>query len=344
MEGFMLVLHPLNERNLFVRYENNPILTASHWPYDVNTVFNPGATLLKDGTTILLCRVEDRSGRSHLSIARSANGVNGWQVDLTPALQPDLPAHPEEIWGLEDPRITYLSDLEKYAITYTAYSQNGPGVAIALTKDFQIFERLGMVLPPEDKDAALFPTKFNNRWTILHRPLQQASIRYPWWQKHLDPSGAHIWISYSTDLRQWEDHAVALQARHGAWWDANKIGLSPPPLRTNEGWLFIYHGVRQAASGPIYRLGLALFDINNPERCILRGDSWVFGPEAPYERSGEIDNVVFPCGYTIRPDNDTLFIYYGAADTCICLATSKISDLLIWLKTYGKPSVPGEDE
>ena len=108
-----------------------------------------------------------------------------------------------------------------------------------------------------------------------------------------------------------------LEARKGAWWDANKIGLSPPPIETPQGWLVIYHGVRQTAAGAIYRLGLALFDLQAPEHCIKRGDEWIFGPQERYEQRGDVDNVVFPCGYTIASDGDTMHLYYGAADTSI---------------------------
>ena len=127
-----------------------------------------------------------------------------------------------------------------------------------------------------------------------------------------------------------------LEGRDGGWWDARKIGLSPPPIETPEGWLVIYHGVRQPCSGCIYRLGLALFDLEAPEICLLRGDQWVFGPQEPYELLGDVGNVVFPCGYTIGPDGDTIHLYYGAADTSMALATGSIKSCLDWLHTHGK--------
>jgi predicted GH43/DUF377 family glycosyl hydrolase len=145
-----------------------------------------------------------------------------------------------------------------------------------------------------------------------------------------------MWISYSADLHHWGDHKLILEARVGGWWDANKIGLSSPPIETSDGWLVIYHGVKQNAAGCIYRLGLALFDLNEPERCLMRGDEWMFSPEEPYERRGDVDNVVFPCGSTLAPDGDTLRIYYGAADTSIALATASVSAMLQWLKEQGK--------
>jgi predicted GH43/DUF377 family glycosyl hydrolase len=126
-----------------------------------------------------------------------------------------------------------------------------------------------------------------------------------------------------------------LESRRGAWWDANKIGLSPPPILTPQGWLVIYHGVRQSAAGAIYRLGLALFDLQEPEVCLKRGDEWIFSPQKPYEQRGDVDNVVFPCGCTIAPDGDTLRLYYGAADTSIALATGSVRGMLEWLGRNG---------
>lgn len=303
---------------LFSRHSDNPILTASDWPYAVNSVFNPGATLLPDGTTLLLCRVEDRRGLSHLTVARSVNGIDNWQIDSRPTFAADPINFPEELWGVEDPRITYVEELKKYAIVYTAYTRDGPGVSLALTEDFSQFERLGVIMAPEDKDAALLPHRIDGQWALIHRPVSAPR--------------AHMWISFSENLYHWGRHKLMLEARRGAWWDANKIGLSPPPILTAKGWLVIYHGVRQTAAGAIYRLGLALFDLMNPEVCLKRGDEWIFGPEETYERRGDVDNVVFPCGTTIAPDGDTVRLYYGAADTSIAMATGSIHALLLALE------------
>ena len=303
---------------LFHRHRLNPILTAADWPYPVNSVFNPGATLLPDGTTLLLCRVEDRRGHSHLCVARSANGVDNWRIDPQPTLLGDPEHFPEELWGIEDPRITYVQELSKYAVVYTAYTRDGPGVSLALTEDFHDFERYGVIMPPEDKDAALLPRRIGDRWALIHRPVSAPR--------------AHMWMSYSRDLRHWGDHKIMLEARRGAWWDANKIGLSPPPIETPKGWLVIYHGVRQTAAGSIYRLGLALFDLQRPEICLKRSDEWVFGPQQSYEQRGDVDNVVFPCGYALGPDGDAIRLYYGAADTSIALATASVRSLIEWLQ------------
>ena len=305
---------------LFQRHERNPILTAAQWPYPVNSVFNPGAALLPDGITLLLCRVEDRRGHSHLCAARSANGIDGWKIDTQPTLMPDPEHFPEELWGIEDPRITFVSELSKYAVVYTAYTRDGPGVSLALTEDFHHFERYGLIMQPEDKDAVLLPHRIDGNWALIHRPVTSP--------------GGHMWISYSSNLRHWGSHKLMLEARLGGWWDANKIGLASPPIETAKGWLVIYHGVRQNAAGSIYRLGLALFDLHTPEICLKRSDEWIFGPEEPYERRGDVDNVVFPCGCTIAPDGDTIRLYYGAADTSIALATGSVYAILEWLERH----------
>ncbi len=235
---------------------------------------------------------------------------------------PDPEHFPEELWGIEDPRITFVEELGKYAIAYTAFSKGGPGVALALTEDFRTFQRYGLVMQPDDKDAALLPRRVDGNFALIHRPSTQEL-------------GAHVWLSLSPDLQNWGSHKPMLTARRGGWWDANKVGLSPPLIETPQGWLMLYHGVRQTAAGALYRVGVALFDLAEPSTLLARGDSWVFGPEARYEREGDVANVVFPCGVTIGDDGDTINMYYGAADTCLALAKGSISQVLAWLARHG---------
>src|SRR4029077_3452902 len=165
---------------LFRRHNGNPILTAADWPYPANSVFNPAATLLPDGTTLLLCRVEDRRGHSHLCAARSANGVDGWVIDREPTLQADPERYPEELWGIEDPRITFVEELGKYVVAYTAFSKGGPGVALATNEHCRSFERCCLVMQPDDKDGALMPMRVDGSFVLIHRPMTD--------------SGAHVWM------------------------------------------------------------------------------------------------------------------------------------------------------
>jgi predicted GH43/DUF377 family glycosyl hydrolase len=316
-------MHEHESRELFIRHPGNPILTCDDLAYPANSVFNPAATLV-DGKTVLLLRVEDRRGLSHLTVARSDDGATGWTVDPSPTLVPSPETHPEELWGIEDPRITYLREEERWYIVYTAFSRGGPLVSIASTQDFRSFERLGPATPPEDKDAALLPVRIDGRWVMLHRPSPTSASL-----------GAHIWISFSPDLKHWGEHRILLRARQGAWWDANKIGLSPPPLETERGWLLMYHGVRTTAAGSLYRLGLALLDLEDPTRVIRRSDEWIFTPVEEYERSGDVGDVVFPCGWTVQ--DGRIYLYYGAADTSVCLATADLDDVLDWLEAHERP-------
>ncbi len=314
-----------SRQTLFTRSAKNPILTAQDWPYPAHTVFNPGATRLKDGTTLLLCRVEDFRGISHLTVARSKNGVDGWEIDKVPTMFPDPEHRPEELWGLEDPRIIFMPEKERYFITYTAYTRSGPGVAIASTEDFVEFEHGGMIMQPDDKNAALLPRTFDGNYVLLHRPVTDHT--------------AGIWIARSPDLINWGSHELLLPARRGGWWDANRIGLACPPIETDRGWLVFYHGVRSNGAGVLYRVGVALFELEHPDHCLLRGDGWVFGPVEPYETAGDVAYVVFPCGYTLADDGETLNIYYGAADTCIGLATTTLTKVFTWLDEHGSTLV-----
>jgi predicted GH43/DUF377 family glycosyl hydrolase len=324
-----LLMQNSHFEELFRRHSGNPILTANDWPYPAHTVFNAGATLLPSGETLLLVRVEDRRGISHLTAARSRDGISSWIIDPEPTFLPDPENYPEEAWGIEDPRITWAEELGQYVVAYTAFSTSGPLVSLALTRDFRTFERQGAIMPPEDKDAALFPTRISGRWALLHRPIGN----YP-------ANNANIWISFSPDLKHWGDHSVVIEARRGAWWDARKVGLSPPPIETPEGWLVIYHGVRDTPAGALYRLGLALLDLENPRLVIRRGDEWVFGPEDACERVGDVSDVVFPCGVTLKQETGEIFLYYGAADTSVALATGNIAQIVDWLKSTGQQSKP----
>ena len=300
----------------FIRAKENPILSAADVP-GANAVFNPGAAQF-DGETVLLLRVEERTGMSRLAVARSADGISGWTVEPDRGLTPH-PDRFEERWGIEDARITAID--HTYYIVYTGYSEGGPLVCLATTTDFETFERHGVLIPPEDKDAALFPHTFDGRWALIHRPAPA-----------MPGLGAHVWLSWSPDLHYWGDGRIILPARRGGWWDANKVGLGPPPLRTEKGWLLCYHGVRVTGSGSLYRVGLALLDLEDPCSVLARTDEWVFGPAESYERSGDVPGVVFPTGWVLGEDGDTLRLYYGAADSVVGVATASLRSLLASLE------------
>lgn len=305
-------------KELFTRYEKNPILTPKMWSYMVDGVFNPGATMFDDEVWLLV-RTEDRRGYSHLSTVRSKDGKTGWQINPKPALEADA-KHSEAIFGLEDPRIVWLEDRQEYIIACVSFilgvAGEPPGISLITTRDFVSFERLSRPLSPGNKDAALFPRTINGRYALINRPIIEGR--------------GDIWVSFSRgpDLEYWGDHRVLLRAGHRSW-DSEKVGIGPPPIETPEGWLIFYHGSRITASGSVYRVGSALLDLETLE-VIRRSKDWVLGPERRYEQTGNVADIVFPCGAVVIAGK--LHLYYGAADKTIGLATARLDEVLNYLK------------
>lgn len=302
---------------LFTRYEGNPILSPARWPYPANAVMNAAATQA-DGKTVLLCRVEDHRGFSHITTATSQDGYSNWVVSDEPLLAAD-DGHPEEAWGVEDPRVTRLDELDAWLITYTAFGPGGPGVSLASTTDFLSVKRLGMAMAPENKNAAVLPRRVGGQWVMFHRPVSQMA------------GGGDVWLSRSTDLESWTAPEPVLSRRPGGWWDSARIGMGPPPIETPQGWLGVYHGVRGTVAGELYRAGLVLLDLEQPTKVVRRSPEWVLGPRADYEITGDVPGVVFPCGLVHDEPSGELRLYYGAADTCIGLATARFDDVLAYL-------------
>ncbi len=294
----------------FKRYEKNPILTRADIPYPCNTVFNAAAVKFK-GKYLLLLRIEDLRGYSHLTLARSDDGYN-FKVDERPWIIPSTAPEYEvyERFGIEDPRITPFED--RYLITYTAFGPYGPRVGIGFTKDFKHFERIGLITEVDNKDAVIFPEKVGNRYVMIDRPAGFGGAR------------GDIWIQYSPDLIHWGEARVLLATEPG--WSSGKLGISTPPVKTAEGWLLLYHGVRQTGNGKLYRVGALLLDLDEPHKIIGYTPHFIFGPEEWYERTGDVPNVVFPCGLIM--EGETLKMYYGAADTYIAVAEAELSNLI----------------
>jgi len=295
----------------FKRFKGNPILTRLDVPYPCNTVFNAAACKYGD-EYILLLRIEDLSGRSHLTIARSENGYE-FEIDKEPWIVPSKDPRYEvyERYGVEDPRITQIGDW--YYVTYTAFGPYGPRVAIGRTKDFVTFERVSLATEVDNKDAVLFPEKIDGYYVMLDRPLGWGAER------------GDIWIQRSPDLQFWGHAKVLLSPEPG--WSSAKLGVSTPPIKTEKGWLVFYHGVRETGAGRLYRIGAMLLDLEKPEKIIGYTPHFVFGPEDTYERVGDVPNVVFPCGAILEEDH-TIKLYYGAADTCIALAEVELDIIL----------------
>ena len=282
------------------RYPGNPILSPlpGH-DWESRTVFNCGVAQ-DDGAVILIYRAQGVTDIiSRLGFAVSTDGFTFGRLDR-PVF---VPADETETKGVEDPRVTRIDG--KWHMLYTAWSPLGIQVAMASSRNFFTWQRHGIVLPgPDNKDAALFPEKIGGRYIMFHR---------------IPPA---IWLAYSDDLLHWGDYQKIMDPRPGNW-DDLKIGAGGPPLRTDQGWLVIYHGV---SHDRVYRLGVALLDLDDPSKVINWPADWILQPEEPWELSGDVPNVVFTCG-TAELDG-RYFVYYGGADKVIAVATAPKADLL----------------
>lgn len=243
---------------------------------------------------------------SHIRVARSTNAVD-FQVDDTPFIVPD---NRYELFGCEDPRVSCIDGV--FYINYSAISDLGICTALARTHDFSTVEKLGLIFAPDNRDVCLFPEKIGGHYWALHRPAPA----------HFGSPG--IWIGTSPDLLHWGNHKSLLDTSGGGW-DQRKVGGGAPMLKTDKGWLQIYHGVDHAQR---YCLGALLLDLDDPTRIIARLADPLMEPVAEYERHGFFGNVVFTCGATVR--GGILHIYYGAADEVMALATIPLSAL--WQK------------
>lgn len=340
---------------MVIRHPSNPLLQPrdlkpSRPDFEIVCLLNPGAfrfegniwlivrvaerplkeagklrvAILKDGRTEVLeinendpgldlsdpreIRYEGRtylSTLSHLRLLCSEDGVNFREAD-GPVLHGE---NAQETFGIEDCRVASLED-GRFLLTYTAVSADGYGVGLRVTRDWKTFENLGMIISPSNKDCAIFEETINGRYVSLHRP------------SGVIVGGHFMWIGWSPDLKHWGDHTCIAQTRPGQW-DSARIGAGCAPIKTDKGWLAIYHGADKAHR---YCLGALLLDLNDPTKVLARSEKPLMEPDALYEQQGFFGNVVFTNGHVV--DGDTISMYYGASDTVICLATLKISEIL----------------
>lgn len=246
---------------------------------------------------------------SHLRLVCSDDGISFYEPQ---GYSPIFGEGDDEAFGIEDCRVTAMD--EGYHLTYTKVSANGVGVGYIFTKDWKNFERRGMILPPHNKDCAIFEEKINGKYYALHRPSSPVL------------GGNYIWIAESPDLVHWGNHKLIALTRENLW-DSARVGAGAAPIKTEKGWLEIYHG---ATKEHRYCLGAILLDLNDPSKVIARGEMPVMEPLAQYEQTGFFGNVVFTNGHLV--DGDSLKVYYGASDEVICLAEFSINEILNTLK------------
>ena len=296
---------------LIKRYQYNPILTKDDVPYPVATVHN-AAVVKYEGKYIMVFRSHKLNGRSILGIAVSNDGYS-FKVNDQPFMIPSNEGifKEYEAYGVEDPRITFMDG--EFLITYSAYSRHGVRIGLAKTKDFKSIERVSLITESDYRNVVIFPEKFGGLYARLDRPHSEIS---PW----------SIWISYSPDLKYWGESKLIMKPLQYHW-DEMKIGPGVPPIKTSRGWLSIYHGVFPTMDGSVYRLGVALHDLEDPSKMIAVGDEWILQPEEVYELTGYVHNVVFSCG-AVPEDDGSVKIYWGGADKVMCMGTANLEDLV----------------
>lgn len=333
------------------KYENNPILKPNpNNSWEELVVCNPGAWY-EDGNFSLLYRAagNDKEHYIYFGLAESKDGFNFTRVSDKPVMSPT----PDNFDAgcIEDPRIVKFGDTFyvtyafrpfppgryweenhalKSSITLNEYAPEGlksntANSGLAISKDLRNFKKLGRITDHnlDNRDVILFPEKINGQYVMLHRPVE-------WVGEDFGCEIPSMWISFSDDLMVWKNHQ--LLATKEFWWEDKKMGGSTPPLKTDKGWLVIYHGV--STKDDEYRVGVMLLDLEDPTKIIARAEDYIMEPEYDYETDGFYHGCVFPTGNVIK--DDTLYVYYGGADRYVCVATCGVDEILDFVLKYKK--------
>lgn len=298
-------------RDIVHRWEGNPLIGITDLDFQCADIRSAGvATLNDEGDSILLVTIEHLAGYQAIHLARS-NKQGSFHVEKEPFIGPCRRADvcgPHERHGVFDARVTRMDDT--FYILYLASGEHGFRLGLASTQDFSSVQHHGLISEPDTKAGALFPEKINGQYARLERPRE----------------GNSVWITYSDDLTYWGGSKAVLSPR-GGFWDASRVGTGAPPMRIEAGWLLIYYGVKETSAGPLFRLGAAILDADDPTHLVGRTNIPILSPREPYERTGDLRNIVFCTGAFIEHDH-TVNLVYGGADSCICVGTTTIEEIV----------------
>mgnify|MGYP005850809559 CR=1 FL=1 len=298
---------PKAGRDIVHRWECNPIFDITDLDFRSSDILNAGVICFKD-EILLLVTIEHLAGKRCIHLAKPTNGSFRVEKEpfLKPSQQPEYKKH--ESNGVLDARVTFLEGV--YYITYIAFGVHGYRLALAKTDDFKSVDRIGLISEPDTKTGVLFPRRINGRYARLERPRE----------------GHSIWVSYSDDLIYWGSSELIISPRDG-FWDANRIGAGSVPMEIDEGWLVLYYGAKDTSAGSIYRIGAVILDKDNPAKVIGRAGIPILSPREKYERIGDVPNIVFSTGACINEKRE-INIFYGAANSCICVGTTTIKEIV----------------
>jgi beta-1,4-mannooligosaccharide/beta-1,4-mannosyl-N-acetylglucosamine phosphorylase len=295
------------QRDVIHRYQGNPIIGIEDLPFRCSDIWNAGVVRFQD-RYLLRITVETPEGLSDIYRAYSTDGQHfSIQGEAFLGSCPGASDQGYRAYGVHDARVTQIDDT--YYVLFVAVSRHGQRLGLAQTWDFQTIDEMHYVSEPDNKSAALFPCQIDGQYVMLERPLE----------------GHSIWLSYSRDLVYWGQSTVVMTPRSG-YWDCDRVGTACPPIEIDQGWLLIYYGEKHTSAGPLLRLGAAILDRDDPSQVLARSNIPILSPHKRYERIGDVGNVVFSCGAIL--ENGDLKLYYGASDSCICLGTCSLDDIL----------------
>jgi beta-1,4-mannooligosaccharide/beta-1,4-mannosyl-N-acetylglucosamine phosphorylase len=310
---------PAHTEEVLWRSSRNPIVTREAVP-SANSIFNSAVVPLGGGFAGVF-RVDDTRRVMNVHTGRSADGIR-WELERKPIVFKAADDRVLEIHGrfehAYDPRVTWLED--RYYVTWCS-GYHGPTIGVAFTHDFETFHQLDNAFLPFNRNGVLFPRRVRSSYAMLSRPSDGGHTPF-----------GDIFYSESPDMVHWGRHRHVL-GPVPLTWQSTKVGAGPTPIETDEGWLVVYHGVLTSCNGFVYSIGAALLDLERPWEVIARSDDYLLSPRVTYEQVGDVPNVVFPCAALVDPDADRVSIYYGAADTVVCLAHGRLSELLDFVRT-----------
>jgi beta-1,4-mannooligosaccharide/beta-1,4-mannosyl-N-acetylglucosamine phosphorylase len=305
---------PAGSSDVLWRSSRNPIVPRDAVPR-ANSIFNSAVVTFRDGFAGVF-RVDDRQRTMNLHAGRSTDGVH-WELEHEPIAFAPADPRVSEIQAVfehaYDPRVTWLED--RYYVTW-CNGYHGPTIGVGYTHDFETFHQLDNAFLPFNRNGVLFPRRISGSYAMLSRPSDGGHTAF-----------GDVFYSESPDLIHWGRHRHVFGPVPWTW-QATKVGGGPTPIETEEGWLVLYHGVLTSCNGFVYSMGAALLDLEEPWRVLARGSDYLLSPQEPYEQVGDVPNVVFPCAALVDREADRVSVYYGGADTVVCLAHGHLSEIL----------------
>ena len=310
---------PAASTSVLWRSARNPIIGRDHLPRS-NSIFNSAVVPFRDGFAGVF-RVDDTRRTMNIHAGRSADGVT-WRISPEPILLAPANERVAEIQGrfehAYDPRVTWLED--RFYVTWCS-GYHGPTIGVGYTHDFETFHQLDNAFLPFNRNGVLFPRRIAGAYAMLSRPSDNGHTPF-----------GDIFYSESPDLTYWGRHRHVMAPIPWTW-QSTKIGPGPTPIETPQGWLLIYHGVLTSCNGFVYSMGAALLDLDEPWKVIARSQDYLLSPQVPYEQVGDVPNVAFPCAALVDAPGDRLTVYYGGADTVVCMAHGYLSEIVEFVRS-----------